>query len=506
MKRSLRYVGVFMVLALIVQLFTACSGKEANSGKEGASPSQSASSSPSAKPQPSGEKATLRVMDWADSEKPYREQFIKDFEAKYPNIKIEYTLLTVDQFQNTILTAVKSGEAPDLFPIPSSMKLSMAVKEGWYQPLDSYLDEAFKNSFVDGAFLEGTTMLDGKIYSIPALAGVPSSLVFYNKKLFKDAGLDPENPPKTYSEFRDAAKKITEAGKGQYYGIIEGGKQIGRWKIAATDWSALGGSGLGSDSPLSLATKEASYDSKAMLDVLGLFKGLKDDGSYHPKTMNISAPEARALFAQGQAGFIIQGEWSIGVWKKDNPDLDFGVMAPPVPDDGRKGYLPKSNYQPWIGMSATTKHPEEAAIYLKEYFSSEYQSVLVKNGDRFSILKNVNEQAADIEQFKKYYQIAQEYSRLMPSSSVGNPEVSEVMANYKDPKPSLGDIVQGIVSGALKDPAKPLQQLSAQVDGALNAAIEQAKASGAKVSREDFVFPNWNPEQDYTADDYKSAQ
>lgn len=51
-------------------------------------------------------------------------------------------------------------------------------------------------------------MLDGKIYSIPALASVPSTLIFYSKQLFKDAGLDPENPPKTYGEFRKAAKKI----------------------------------------------------------------------------------------------------------------------------------------------------------------------------------------------------------------------------------------------------------------------------------------------------------
>ena len=48
----------------------------------------------------------------------------------------------------------------------------------------------------------------------------------------------------------------------------------------------------------------APYDSKEMNDALGFIKGLVDDGSIHPDTINISAPEARELFAQGQAAFL----------------------------------------------------------------------------------------------------------------------------------------------------------------------------------------------------------
>lgn len=493
MIKKLRTFGLVCLAVINVLAATACASSDGGKSEvDGNSGSKD------------GDKVVLRVMDWADSEKPYREKFIQDFEAKYPNIKIEYTLLTVDQFQNTITTAIKSGDAPDLFPIPANMSLSMAVKGEWYQPLDPYLDDEFKNQFVDGIFVEGSTMLDGKIYSIPALTSVPSTLVFYNKQLFKDAGLDPENPPKTYTEFREAAKKITEAGNGKAFGMIEGGKQIGRFKLAAVDWSALGGSGLNPHSPISLITNDANYDSKPVMDVMNLFKGLKDDGSFHPKTMSISAPEARALFGEGQAGFILQGEWSIGVWKRDNPNLDFGVMAPPVPDDGQKGYLPRANFGPWIGLSKTSKHPEEAALYLKEYFSKDYQSVLVKAGDRFSILKDVNESASEIPQFKQYYDIAQDMSRLVPSPQIRNPELASVYANFKDVQPGIGDILQGVVAGALNDPEAPLKQLSDGVDKALDAAIAQAKSEGANVDKNDFVFPNWSSDKPYTAEDYKA--
>lgn len=493
MKKRFRGLGIVLVLVLILQVFTACSKSSTNEDDKKKSEGNG-----------SDEQITLRVMDWADSEKTYREQFMKDFEKKYPNIKIEYTLLTSDQFQSTITTAIKSGEAPDLFPIPPGMKLATAVAGEWYQPLDEYIDDEFKSRFMEGVFVEGSTMQDGKIYTIPAKLDLPNTLVFYNKQLFKDAGLDPENPPKTYSEFREAAKAITKASDGKAYGIIEGGKTIVRWKNPIIDWSALGGSGLNPHSPLSLVTNEADYTSKPVMNVMNLFKDMKDDGSYHPKTMSIAAPEARALFGQGQAGFIIQGEWCIGVWQKDNPDLDFGVMAPPVPDSGQEGFLPRPNFQPWLGMSKNTKHPEAAALYLKEYYNKDYQSVLVKAGDRFTMLKDVNETAAEIPQFKQYFELAMENSRLAPSVEIRNPETAAIFGKYKDPQPGLGDILQGVIAGALKDPTDQLKILSKNVNSALDQAIDAAKAEGANVDKDDFKFSNWSSDKDYT--DYDAVR
>ncbi|MBM7568541.1 ABC transporter substrate-binding protein [Paenibacillus sacheonensis] len=453
------------------------------------------------------EQVTLRIMDWSDSIKSVREEFHRKFMEKHPNIKIEYTQLTIDQFKNTILTAVKSGEAPDLFPVPTGMKLSALVKDGWFQPLDPYIDQSFKDQFIDGTFQNGTTVVDGKIYSIPEAEALPSSLLFYNKKLFREAGLDPENPPKTYSEFREAAKKITEAGKGKYYGIIEGGKQNNRWLTTAKEWSSLAGAGLNGNSPIDLATGKATYDSEAVQGVFSLFAGLRDDNSFHPNTMSISAPEARALFGQGQAGFIVQGAWCIGVWNKDNPDLEYGVMAPPVPDSGRKGSIPITSSQPWIGLSADSKHPEEAALYLKEYYGGDFfQQERVKSGDAFSVVKGINEKYSTVEQLKQYYALAHEYGHLVPDPNIGNPEASAVFAQYKDVHPDLGELLGGTVSGAFKDFKTPLTAYSGQVDKAWTSAIDAAKKEGANVDASNFVFDNWDPMKDFLAEDYKSAK
>ncbi|HEY0828636.1 MAG TPA: sugar ABC transporter substrate-binding protein [Bacilli bacterium] len=498
MKKAVHSLIFLMIAVLIFQL-TACG----SGNKEGAISSTEPSNSPSPSPDNTPAPVTLRVMDWSDSVKPLRDEFHKRFMEKYPHITIEYTMLTVDQFKNTILTAVKSNEAPDLFPVPVGMKLAEAVQSEWFQPLDPFIDDAFKNIFVEGTFKNGTTMVGDQIYAIPESMALPSSLIFYNKKLFKEAGLDPENPPTTYQGFREAAKKITEAGK--YYGMIEGGKQINRWMITAQDWSSLGGSGLNSVSPLSLVTNKPTYDSKAVLDVFDLFKGLTKDGSMDPKTMSISAPEARALFGQGQAGFLVQGPWCIGVWNKDNPDLDYGVMAPPLPDGGQQGSIPLTSSTPWIGLSAGSKHPEAAALYLQEYYGGDFfQQQKVASGDSFSVVKGINEQNLKAEQLKQYYDISQKYGRLIPEPGIRNPETSKVFAEYKDVHPNLGELLSGVVAGAVNKEQEALGKLSKQVETAWSSAIDAAIKNGAKVAANDFVFPNWDSMKNYTSDDYKA--
>ncbi|WP_145408204.1 ABC transporter substrate-binding protein [Paenibacillus xylanexedens] len=484
--------NLFVIILLALAL-TACSTNPQGGSGEGEETIADSDS----------EQIVLRIMDWSDSSKVIREQFHKQFEARHPNIKIEYTQLTIDQFNSTVLTAIQSGEAPDLFPVPPTMKLSTAVSQGWFQPLDPFIDDSFKNSLVEGTFTEGTTMLNGNIYTIPEGQSLPTTLVFYNKKLFKEAGLDPEHPPKTYSEFREAARKITEAGKGEYYGIIEGGKQMGRWTAIVQDWSSLGGSGLTSLSPVSLVTKTTAYDSEPVKQLFQLFQNLAEDGSYHPQTPTISAPEARALFAQEKAGFIVQGSWNVGVWNSQAPSLDYGVMAPPVPDSGRKGSIPLNTASPWLSISAQSEHPQEAGLYLKELFgNSEYQQKMVESGIGFSVVKGVTEQYTSLPQLKDYYDLSKEFGRIAPNPIVRNSSTGTVFENFKDVKPNAGELLGATVSKAISNPAESLTKLSVQMNEAWTAAIEAARAKGTDVSAEDFLFPNWDPYQDYKQQDY----
>jgi len=66
--------------------------------------------------------------------------------------------------------------------------------------------------------------------------------------------------------------------------------------------------------------------------------------------------------------------------------------------------------------------------------------------------------------------------------------------------------VQGIYTGQLGDAKKAMQDLTDRSDKELDRAIKAAQAKGAKVSRDDYVFPNWDPTKDYTEADYAALK
>ena len=61
---------------------------------------------------------------------------------------------------------IKSGEGPDLFPIPVGLTLNTAVEEGWFQPINDYVTDEFRNKFDPDAFAEGVTDIGDDWYTV----------------------------------------------------------------------------------------------------------------------------------------------------------------------------------------------------------------------------------------------------------------------------------------------------------------------------------------------------
>lgn len=451
----------------------------------------------------SGEPITLKVIDWSDSTKARREEFHKKFMEENPDITIEYTVLTADQFKETVISAIKAGNAPDLFPIPSGMKLSTVLEENWYMPLNDYVPEEFLDSFADGALNEGITSMDGKTYVLPEAANIINTLVFYNKTVLEEAGIDTGNLPETWSEFTDVCKQVTEAGKGKYYGIIDSGAQANRLELAIRSLASLDGGKCSDISQMILEDGQNTMNSEAMQHAFEFYDTLVKEGCFHPNTVTMKAPEARALFAQNQAAFIIQGAWCISTWRQENPDLDFGVMPLPVPDDGMKGKLPYIGAQPWMGISAQCEHPEAAAKYLMALYSEDYQAGLVEDGGFVSVIDSVNEAHMTDEVMKEYYRLNNEQAALAPDPIVGNPATAAVYAQAASVSPNLGEIAQGVLAQNIDYKAE-LKTLEEKTQKEWMRAIDAAKAAGAEIRAEDFEFKNWDPMTNYTKDLYEA--
>jgi len=133
-----------------------------------------------------------------------------DFTKANPNIIVEpiYSGGYVETMQRS-LTASKAGNPPDI-ALLTSADVWTAVDEGIITPLKPFIDaeggEAFLANYFKG-FLEDCSV-SGEYYAIPFQKSTP--IFYYNKDMFREAGLDPNHAPSTWQELRDIAAKLVK--------------------------------------------------------------------------------------------------------------------------------------------------------------------------------------------------------------------------------------------------------------------------------------------------------
>jgi len=137
---------------------------------------------------------------------------VDKFMEENPNIKVDvqYTGSYNDTL-NKVKSAYKAGNAPDIFHSYEIGTLGL-INSGIISPIDE-IAEKFKREIPWDDFftpVQSYYKYDGKHYSMPFNSSTP--LIYYNKTFFEKAGLDPENPPKTFGEIREAALALKAAG------------------------------------------------------------------------------------------------------------------------------------------------------------------------------------------------------------------------------------------------------------------------------------------------------
>jgi len=252
-------------------------------------------------------------------------------------------------------------------------------------------------------------------------------------------------------------------------------------------------------------TGEYMFTSDQYLGVIDLLLGLKSDGSVFPGSLTLNAPQARAQMPQGVAGMILQGVWNIPQWIHDNPMFNFDVSSTPAPNTGTpmpQYYGPGGSNQMWV--YAKSPNAQVAADIFHYLGTDEGQTkwATITGGSDPPIFPKANEKAQLDPRARKALGLFDQQMRLVASADVRNPDVALINLELKPLTPDFGTTVQGIYTGQLNDPKKAMQDLKDRADKELERAMKAAQAKGAKVTRDDFVFPNWDPTKDYTDADY----
>ncbi|RFU88537.1 sugar ABC transporter substrate-binding protein [Streptomyces triticagri] len=195
MRISRRALATAAVLATVLPL-SACGG------------SDSGSSDASGKVEG---KITFQTWNLKAEFKDYFNGVIADFEKKNPGTEVEWVDRPAEGYADKISADAAGGTLPDVVNVSPDLVAPLA-KAGLALDLDKEASE-YRKEYLDGAW---------KSHQIPGTEGtfafpwyLNTGPVFYNKKLFKDAGLDPEKPPKTYDDVFEAGTEMAKNSKGK---------------------------------------------------------------------------------------------------------------------------------------------------------------------------------------------------------------------------------------------------------------------------------------------------
>ncbi|WBL14551.1 ABC transporter substrate-binding protein [Sutcliffiella sp. NC1] len=136
------------------------------------------------------------------------DQMVADFNAQSDSVQVEAVYQgSYEELLNQLRAVGGSSEAPALVQVYEVGTKYMS-ESGFITPMQKFIDEDnYDLSDLEENIL-GYYQLDGELYSMPF--NTSNAIMFYNKDMFAEVGLDPENPPATFSEVKAAAEKLTK--------------------------------------------------------------------------------------------------------------------------------------------------------------------------------------------------------------------------------------------------------------------------------------------------------
>lgn len=259
-------------------------------------------------------KAGEELIFWNFWDQKFILPVIERFEQENPGIKIHSEQMNWGNGFDKVVIAMANGRAPDICELGSTW-MGRFMSEGALLDISSQTADLKRQYLMWDAVTS-----DGRVFGLPWL--VSTRVLFYNRRLLRQAGLNPDEPPRTWAELLNAARLIHDPKAGVYgFGMNAGEGHILYKKFMPFVWGN-GGRILDSDGSFVFA-------SPATREALDFYLQLKDFSYCEKQDLLDEA------FKLGHLGLAISGSWNFARYPIDAPQLDFGVAMIPRPAEDR---------------------------------------------------------------------------------------------------------------------------------------------------------------------------
>ncbi|HHW70967.1 MAG TPA: sugar ABC transporter substrate-binding protein [Clostridiales bacterium] len=316
-------------------------------------------------------KVKIQTVQWnaiPEGELDYNEAFMD----ANPNIEVDTLIVPEDEYSTKINSMVMAGTAPDVMLV-WECDISKLITNGMVDPLDKYIDETdeFSTDDLIPAVSKLSKMTDGT-YGLPWCYA--AEILYYNKDMFDEAGVDYPTNEWTWKDFEEAAKSLT---------IVEDGKTV-QWgcdafTIPGIWFSTIGAAGddIFIDGRLQLG-EGAKKALEWQYDLTNTYKVC-------PQPAASGASDVADLFMAGQAAMTRTGSWMCSVYK-DITDFKWDIA--PLPK-GERDY--NSLHTGFYTIYTNSENKDAAWRYIEWMLSDEGQEIICKATGNPSARKSIEE-------------------------------------------------------------------------------------------------------------------
>ncbi|MGZ4169298.1 MAG: ABC transporter substrate-binding protein [Solirubrobacteraceae bacterium] len=345
-----------------------------------------------------------------------------------------------------VLAAIAGGKPPDISYLYGSWAPNIATNPQLVR-LNKFIDgdPSFNwNDFFPGERKVAT--VGNSIIGIPAL--VDNLALVYNKTLFKQAGLALPTPNWTWSDFENAAVKLTNPAKKQFgWAYVNDASEDTVWRFWAMLWQA-GGSILSADGT------HAGFDSAAGVKALTLLQQLT---AHHTIYLDNGSDNYLSVFDNGHIGMLWTGPWDLAQIVQSK--VDYGVTI--LPRDVNHQTI--SGPDNWVMFNNGSAREQAAWTFLKWLTSPAIDlEWATKTGDlptRASVAK-----LPGFKQFSAKYPGIAMWAANLNNATQARPQ----SVKYPKVSTAIGQAVQSVLLGKAS-PSQALSQAAQQVNGILAA-------------------------------------
>jgi ABC-type sugar transport system permease subunit/ABC-type glycerol-3-phosphate transport system substrate-binding protein len=295
---------------------------------------------------------------------------IDAFEAKYPNVKIIAGPTDRKADLQKLLSGIVGNAPPDVFRRESQLFGDIASRD-ILMPLDDFIaadrdrpDGLHEEDYPPGVWTSG--VYEGKLYGIVEITN--PLVLAYNKQHFREAGLDPERPPRTWSEWIEYTRVLTlRDDSGQ---LTRLGSMDNRLGILLFHILQNGGQIVSEDGKTCVINNPEALEAvefvKAMFDAMGgrmamsQFPALNEGGGVQGDSLGL-----------GLYSIAAEDDWVIFRTMRYHPEIELGIAPMPVPDGRDSISMSIAGTQYFIPTNA--RHPQEGWDFIRFANSPEGQ-------------------------------------------------------------------------------------------------------------------------------------